>query len=221
MSALIKKSTSLAVAVTKSSTATTTVQASNTETLVICMDCSGSMRDFSEGNKTRMDVALESASMLIRASSVLSHVGLVAFHDMLAEVVAPCVPRGTLFERLSGFRKHDGGTHFAPAVRGALREIASHKWGSIKRIIFLSDGEDFDNEESRRALIAVVNECADAKVIIDTVMFGSSPAGEATLKMMSEKTGGIFCLAKDAASLRRTFLSLEAGARGLLTGGKR
>lgn len=219
MSALIKKSTSLAVAVTKSST--TTVQASNTETLVVCMDCSGSMREPSEGNKNRMDVALESASMLIRASSVLSHVGIVAFHDALAEVVPPSVPRGTLFERLNGFRKHDGGTHFAPAVRGALKEIASHKWGSIKRIIFLSDGEDFDNEESRRSLIAVVSKCADAKVIIDTVMFGSSPAGEATLKMMSEKTGGIFCLAKDAASLRRTFLSLEAGARGLLTGGKK
>jgi hypothetical protein len=38
--------------------------------------------------------------------------------------------------------------------------------------------------------------------------------------MMADKTGGIFCLAKDAASLRKTFLALEAGVRGLLAKGK-
>jgi uncharacterized protein with von Willebrand factor type A (vWA) domain len=121
-------------------------------------------------------------------------------------------------ELVHGFGKHEGGTQFAPCIRSALNQIASHKWGAIKRIIFMSDGEDLGVPEM---LWSVVNECVAAKVIIDTVMFGSSPDGEKTLRKMAEMTGGVFCLAKDAASLRRTFLSLEAGARGLLTRGKK
>ena len=218
MSALIKKSTSLVAAVTMdSSKKSTTVSSSNTETLIVCLDCSGSMRDNIEGQKTKMRVAIEAAIGLIQSCSFLSHVGAVAFHDTPAEVLQPSTGRGTLVEAINGFNKHEGGTQFTPALRSALSAVASHKWGSIKRIIFMSDGEDLG---SPFELDGVVEQCASSKVIIDTVMFGHSPIGEETLKKMSSKTGGVFCLAKDAASLRKTFLSLEAGARGLLGKGK-
>lgn len=213
--ALIKKSTSLASAVTKSSS-TTTVQASDTESLVICLDCSGSMRDRVEDG-TKMSAATSAAASLVRASGVMSRIGAIAFHDHVAESIDGTTSRGALIERMSAFDKHEGGTQFAPAIRQALNMIAASKWGAIKRIIFLSDGEDLGPFEDLAAVVA--DGCA-AKVIIDTVMFGNNEVGEATLKKMSEKTGGIFCLAKDAASLRRTFMSLEAGARGLLGKGK-
>jgi uncharacterized protein with von Willebrand factor type A (vWA) domain len=226
---LIKKSTSLAVAVTKeaSSKKTTTASSSDTETLIICLDCSGSMRNVvydesresrTSQNTSKMQVAIDAACSLIKASGILSHVGAVAFHDVAAEVVPPSTVRGLLVERVHGFAKHEGGTQFAPALRSALGEIASHKWGAIKRIIFMSDGEDSGIPET---LWSVVNECAQAKVLVDTVMFGASIEGEKTLREIASKTGGVFCLAKDAASLRRTFMALEAGARGLLTGGNK
>jgi hypothetical protein len=102
-------------------------------------------------------------------------------------------------------------------VKKAVSMIATHKWGAVKRIIFMSDGEDAGHPET---LFSAVSDCVASKIIIDTVMFGSSPEGEATLRKMSSRTGGIFCLAKDAATLRRTFLLLEGKARGLLGKGK-
>lgn len=218
MSALIKKTTSLVAAVTKDSTTKqTTVSMSDTETLIICLDTSGSMRDRVEGAQSKMHAAIDAAAALANASGFLSHIGAIAFHDQPVEVVLPSTGRSTMVEQLRGFHKHDGGTQFAPCLRSALNAIASHKWGAIKRIIFMSDGEDCGPPE---VTFQMIEECAQAKVIIDTVMFGHSPVGEEMLKRMSAKTGGIFCLAKDAASLRRTFVALEAGARGLLGKGK-
>lgn len=218
MSALIKKTNSLAVALSKESASKTVVSGSNTETLIICLDTSGSMRDLSEGHKTRMVVAIEAAQALIKSCGIVSHIGAVAFHDQPECVVDPGKSRSFTLESIGGFAKFEGGTRFAPAVKVATNLIATHQWGSIKRIIFMSDGEDQSPPEE---LDAAVNACAAAKIIIDTVMFGHSPEGERTLRRMSEKTGGVYVLAKDAASLRRTFMSLEAGARGLLTGGKK
>lgn len=217
MTSLVKK-TSLSAALVRDSSKTT-VSLSDSETLMICIDVSGSMRDaMTDDGKpsTKIQVAISSARGLVNASGILSHIGAVAFHSFVDEVISPDTKRSALIERLGNFAKYEGGTAFAPAIMASVKAIRNHQWGAIKRIIFMSDGEDMD-----QSLPQAIAECANAKIIVDTVMFGSSAEGEETLRRMSSKTGGVFCLAKDAASLRRTFLSLEAGARGLLASGKK
>jgi len=214
---IIKKGTSLAAAVAADSRKPTGTVTTNTETLMIALDTSGSMRAEVAGARSRMHAAISAAEGLIDASGVLSHIGVMAFNDLVPEVHGPETQRSKAREALQGFHKHEGGTVFFEPVKQALAKILIHKWGTVKRIIFLSDGEDMgDLYDLNREITA----CSEAKVIIDTVMFGESPEGEKTLRMMSQKTGGIFCLAKDAASLRKAFLALEAGVRGLLVKGK-
>jgi len=214
---IVKKGTSLAAAVAKDSAKPIGATAAATETLMIALDTSGSMRTEVAGARSRMHAAIAAAEGLMDASSVLSHIGVLAFHDQVAEVHDPATQRGKAREALRGFTKHEGGTVFCEALKQSLGKIVIHKWGTVKRIIFLSDGEDTGDLYD---LNREVTNCKEAGVIIDTVMFGDSGPGEQTLRMMSEKTGGIFCLAKDAASLRKVFLALEAGVRGLLVKGK-
>ena len=217
MTSIIKKGTSLAAAVAADSRKPMGATTTMTETLMIALDTSGSMRAEVAGAQSRMHAAISAAQGLMDASGVLSHIGALAFHDQVAEVLDPATQRGRVREALHGFHKHEGGTVFCEAVKQALGKIILHKWGNVKRIIFLSDGEDMgDLYDLKRE----ITNCAEAKVIIDTVLFGDSTSGEATLRMMSDGTGGVFVYAKDADSLRKTFLALEAGVRGLLAKGK-
>jgi Ca-activated chloride channel family protein len=219
VTSIIKKGTSLAAAVAKDSARPRGGTPAQTETLMMCIDTSGSMRTETPGAKTRMHAAIDAGRALLDACSVVSHVGALAFNDQVSESHDPRTQRSKLREVMGGFHKHEGGTVFCLAVASARLAIIAHPWGTVKRIIFLSDGEDTgDLYDLKREL----KECKEAKIIIDTVLFGDENGpGAETLKMMSAETGGIFCLAKDAASLRKTFLALEAGARGLLTSGKK
>jgi len=218
VSSIIKKSTSLAAAVAADSSKPKNGQPAQTETLMICIDTSGSMRAETAGAKSRMHAAISAAEALVDASSVLSHIGAIAFNDQVAETHGPETSRSRVREAFQAFHKHEGGTEFWKPIAESLARILKHQWGTVKRIIFLSDGEDMGDLYD---LQRYVTQCAESKVIIDTVLFGDSTDGEKTLRMMSEKTGGIFCYAKDAASLRKTFLALEAGVRGLLGAGKK
>lgn len=209
---LFKKGTSLASAVAKDSSKPTGT-ASATETLMVVLDTSGSMRTEVAGARSRMHAAISAGDGLIAASSQLSHIGAVAFNSEVAEIIPPNTIRGLLREKLPGFHKHEGGTAFAPALKAAIAQILVHRWGTVKRIIFLSDGEDMGDLYDLNREVEV---CVGAKIIIDTVFFGDTEEGQATLKMMSDKTGGIFVHAKDADQLRKSFLALEAGVRGLL-----
>lgn len=215
MSSIIKKGDGNALAnAIKSASTKQTVSA--TENLMICIDGSGSMRDRDGGKITRMEAAIEASDALINASSYLSHIGALVFHDFAAEVLGCETQRHLLRERLRGFVRHEGGTVFCHAIHNARLSLLNHKWGTIRRIIFLSDGEDIgDLLELRKQIDA----CAAEKIIVDTVAYGAG-AGHETLQWMSNATGGVFVLAKDAASLRKQFLALEAGARGLLPKGK-
>lgn len=218
MSSIIKKGGGSLIEAIRKDTEKKVVTSGPTETLVIAIDASGSMRSLAEGARNRMQVAIEAADMLINASGVLSHVGALAFHDDVPESFGPAMKRADVCRGLREFLRHEGGTEFAIGLVKCIDLIDGHPWGQIKRIIFLSDGEDMGDLYN---LNREVQRCVDKKILIDTVAFGEDERGHATLRMMSEKTGGVFVYAKDAASLRKTFLALEAGARGLLGSGRK
>jgi len=186
------------------------------ETLMICIDCSGSMRSETPGAQTMLHAAIDAAGMLAGASIATARVGAVAFTEEADEAVDPLTPRGLLKEKLRGFHRHEGGTVFYPAVASAANALLRVGIpGTLRRIIFMSDGEDMP--ENKQSLVKEVDRCVENKLIIDTVAFGDG-AGHALLRWMSERTGGVFKEAKDAHELRKVFLALEAGVRGLLPG---
>lgn len=210
---LLKTGGSLTRAIEKD-TQSKTGTAMPIETLVIALDCSGSMRDETPGAQTMLHAAIDSAKMLVSASLATARVGAVAFTDQADEVISPTIPRSQLKERLAGFHRHEGGTIFYPAVTAATVELEKAGLpGTLRRIVFMSDGKD--QESYRPQLMLALKRCVDQKIIIDTVAFGAG-AGHDLLKLMSKMTGGVFVFAKDAHELRKAFLALEAGVRGLL-----
>lgn len=185
------------------------------ECLAICIDCSGSMRGDARGAASRMHAAISASEMLIEKSRYTARIGGVAFSDLVHEEVSTLSTRHLLRANIRGFHKYDGGTVFWTAVDSARKMIMREgPTDPIRRIIFLSDGEDNGHRES---LERTLNDCVDDKVIIDTVAFGDD-AGRALLEYMAQKTRGVMKEASDAAELVKTFLALEAGVRGLLKG---
>lgn len=212
MTALVKTSNSLRAAIENDKKAQM-VKPARGEALVICLDCSGSMKGATPGAPSRLHAAIEAARNLMGASGPTSKIGAVAFSDYVHEQIGIATPRYLAREKLSSFLKHDGGTVFCRALDAAHTMLVPTERSELRRIVLLSDGEDYP--EHRAELLAVLDKLSMGGVIVDTVAFGTE-AGRELLQEISKKTGGTFKEAKDAASLTKQFLALEARVRGLL-----
>jgi hypothetical protein len=116
--------------------------------------------------------------------------------------MAAIVTYGTRVSTLCGFR---------PAV-DCTDELLAAKSG-MRRIIFMSDGQDYRVADAVSRARALEGQ----GVVIDTVAFGQD-ADRDFLQMLTS-ADGTMVEGSDARSLVRSFLSLEATARGLLTAG--
>jgi Ca-activated chloride channel family protein len=189
------------------------------ESLVLVVDCSGSMGvpvDNRPSSMTKAKAAAEAASALIKASSPLSAIGAVAFSDIVHETVPIGHDRRKLVSAIQEFNRFSGGTFFYHAMVEAEKLIIAHSHASdakVKRIILLSDGQDA--YEYRSHLEGLLETFMGSKILVDTVAFGAD-ADLASLESIAKRTGGVMKEAKDAASLTKAFLALEAGVRGLL-----
>lgn len=213
--AIIKKTSNLASAIASDAKAKGGTPISS-ERLVICLDCSASMKSEIRGSPSKMHAAIQASEGLIERCNFAARVGAVAFSDNIHKVVSTNEPRHLLREALRRFHDYDGGTVFFLALDEARKRITLEGAdAALKRIIFLSDGEDYS--EGRAALEKVLDDCVRDKVIVDTVAFGEG-AGRELLQHIAQKTGGVMKDAKDAGDLVKQFLALEAGVRGLLKG---
>jgi len=197
------------------------------EALVIAIDVSLSMSapangpDTGYGHPSRLEAAKDAARDLIRAS-LLSNVAIVSFsehYDIVADFDhrSPESTLGRLFVQR--------GTLMNEALV-AFEDLLTLRTEPVLRGILLSDGADYHGTPVREIPAEYLHESmtlperlAREGIIVDCIGFGSDVDAERLTKI-SETTGGIYRHAEDAASLRRQFLRLEAGVRGLLQGGR-
>jgi len=81
----------------------------------------------------------------------------------------------------------------------------------VNRMIIFSDGEptDYGHEQ-------LIEEAVAHKIPIDTVFIGNSAHGEAVMKDIAEKTGGMFLKFADSTNFRKAFKYLAPAFRGYL-----
>ncbi|MEK6683808.1 MAG: vWA domain-containing protein, partial [Nitrospirota bacterium] len=185
------------------------------EALVLLLDCSGSMRVADGGgNISRLMAAQRAASDLVTASTS-SRVGVVSFADVATILCRPG-DRAEATRKIMEI-KAGMGTFMAAGIHEAVQALEPPEPGiQVRRIILMTDG--FPAEPDRE-VIAEAQTAKNKGILIDCVAFGTA-ANERLLAEIARLTEGVSILAKDAASLARAFLSLEANTRGLLGSGK-
>lgn len=220
MSSIVKKSSGLSAL--KSAIATDlrvssgeVARAVASEVLVMAIDCSGSMMDYARMGESakKSEAARDAAIALLNVCGPGSVVGAVAFSDRVLESIEPGTIRARVDERLRYFPKYDGGTIFVDALKSSYELIKKAGEKKVRRIILMTDGLDYP--EYRDHLMDFLKVLKTNKVIVDCVAFGGD-ADRLLLQKIADETGGVLKEAKDAASLTKAFLQLEAGIRGLL-----
>jgi hypothetical protein len=197
------------------------------ETLVLCIDTSSSMTDMTSYTQTgtdaygypifdptvkiKIDVAREAAKGLVEASK-RSMIGIVIFHSRADLVCEPTLNTNPALQQGLASIRSMGMTEIAGGIRVSIDSLRrAHT--KLRRIILLSDGCATGDDP-----MIAAQEAKNLSIIIDTVAFGDN-ADRDTLRAIAELTGGVLKEANDAASLIKEMLMLEAGIRGLLTGG--
>lgn len=184
------------------------------ETLVLCLDCSFSMHNpvnlSLHGYKvTKLSVMIDAVKSLIDLSRDC-RIGIVGY-DLGYKVLISPVPATKSLSSIANSLKVGDWTNIEAGIRASsalLTDISSHK-----RIILLTDGDQTHGDA-----IAAAKDCAKNNIVIDCIAFGED-AKLGLLNEIAQITGGIVLTAFSGEELRKSFLRLETGVRGLLPKG--
>jgi Ca-activated chloride channel family protein len=193
-------------------------------TVILAMDVSGSMAA-TDVPPDRLDAAKQAAVSFINAQPPSVDIGVVAFQQGGLEAALPTADHTTVTAAVRRLAP-GGGTSLGDAILASLSAI-THKtvvlgpsgsvpaigyWPSATIVLF-SDGQDASGGGTSAATAAAVAQRAG--VHIDTVGVGTAAGttvdvegyhlftalDEATLKSISEATGGAYHPASDASQL--------------------
>ncbi len=118
----------------------------------LVIDTSGSMQEVS-GRETKLDRAIQAAHTLLDDKRLKEgdRVTIIHFDDH-AKTLLPLTDitrRGTTHDAVEALRGHSGGTHMAKGIRCAVQELGGVPPQTAKRLLLLTDGKTFDEEECR------------------------------------------------------------------------
>jgi len=216
----------LAVAVAGPSASVPVSRASGT--VILAMDVSGSMAA-TDVPPDRLDAAKQAAVSFINAQPPTVDIGVVAFHRGGLEAALPTADHATATAAVRRLAP-GGGTSLGDAILAALsaithRTVGLGRNGSVPAIgywpsatiVLFSDGQDEAAAAGGTDTIAVAAAAVAQKagVHIDTVGVGTAAGttvdvdgyhlftalDEATLKSISQATGGAYHPASDASQL--------------------
>jgi Ca-activated chloride channel homolog len=220
----------LAIAVAGPSASVPVSHASGT--VILAMDVSGSMAA-TDVPPDRLDAAKQAAVSFINAQPPSVDIGVVAFQQGGLEAALPTADHTTVTAAVRRLAP-GGGTSLGDAILASLSAI-THKtvvlgpsgsvpaigyWPSATIVLF-SDGQDASGGGTSAATAAAVAQRAG--VHIDTVGVGTAAGttvdvegyhlftalDEATLKSISEATGGAYHPASDASQLNGIAASIN------------
>ncbi|HEV3075206.1 MAG TPA: VWA domain-containing protein [Thermoanaerobaculia bacterium] len=212
----------LAIAVAGPSASVPVSHASGT--VILAMDVSGSMAA-TDVPPDRLGAAKQAAVSFINAQPPSVDIGVVAFHQGGLEAALPTADHSTVTAAVRRLAP-GGGTSLGDAILASLsaithRTVVLGRNGSVPAIgywpsatiVLFSDGQDASGGGTSAATAAAVAQRAG--VHIDTVGVGTAAGttvdvegfhlftalDEATLKSISEATGGAYHPASDASQL--------------------
>ena len=194
-------------------------------TVIIAMDVSGSMAA-TDVTPNRLDAAKQAAVSFINAQPSSVDIGVVAFQQGGLEAALPTADHATAAAAVRRLAP-GGGTSLADAILASLaaithRTVVLGRNGSVPAIgywpsatiVLFSDGQDEAGGGGTTAVVAAA-VAQKAGVHIDTVGVGTAAGttidvdgyhlftalNEATLKSISQATGGAYHPASDASQL--------------------
>jgi Ca-activated chloride channel homolog len=195
-------------------------------TVILAMDVSGSM-SATDVPPDRLDAAKQAAVSFINAQPPTVDIGVVAFQQGGLEAALPTADHSTVTAAVRRLAP-GGGTSLGDAILASLSAI-THKTVNLGRngsvpfigywpsatIVLFSDGQDESGGGAGTSDTAAAAVAQQAGVHIDTVGVGTAAGttvdvdgyhlftalDEATLKSISQATGGAYHPASDASQL--------------------
>jgi Ca-activated chloride channel homolog len=189
-------------------------------------DVSGSMKEEvpGTGGRTKMDIVKAAAGQALGLFAPETNLGTWVFSSNLAgsRDWAESVPIGptnarlpngkirreVLAEALAGLQATDGDTGLYDTTLAAFRAVKrSYAPGRINIVVLLTDGinDDPTGGISRAELLRRLKaEQGDKPVQVITVAYGAN-ADAASLKLISEATGGLAYVSRDPRDILRVF----------------
>jgi Ca-activated chloride channel family protein len=105
---------------------------------------------------TKMDQAIEAAHALVNDARLAATDKIAVVHfDDEAKVLLPLTPvsgKDDIHKAIDSLRQQSGGTHMGDGLKCALDALSDVPPETCKRVIVLTDGQTFDEEECREAV---------------------------------------------------------------------
>jgi Ca-activated chloride channel family protein len=119
--------------------------------LALVIDTSGSMRDEVD-NTIKLERAIQAAHKLVDDPALCPEdkITIIQFDDE-SKVLLPLSPlqRGKVHQVIDTLSQYSGGTQMGKGMRNALNQLGKEPPEVAKRLILLTDGQTFDEEDCR------------------------------------------------------------------------
>ena len=164
-------------------------------TIVVVVDTSGSMRDnvqnaYGGSSASKLDIVIQALTEML-TTSVLGEndcLALVQFDDQSTVILSPTpiTEQTRITTAIESLRAYSGGTYMAKGLEQALQTLqlqtSAH---SSSRILLLTDGETFDEEECK----GLISKFSTASLPITALGVGDE-FNEDLLNALSDAAGG-------------------------------
>jgi Ca-activated chloride channel family protein len=138
--------------------------------LALVIDTSGSMRDEVD-NTIKLERAIQAAHKLVDDPALCPEdkITVIQFDDD-SKVLLPLSPlqRGKVHQVIDTLRQYSGGTQMGKGMRNALNQLGKEPPEVAKRLILLTDGMTFDEEDCR----ALATQLAETNTPIIAIGIG-------------------------------------------------
>jgi Mg-chelatase subunit ChlD len=185
--------------------------------VVIVLDTSGSMNNFSSQGQTRLDLAKSAAVSVLNSLAMNNYVSVVVFGQSAWRIMNDTVVQATqenidaLSEQIMGL-SGDGATNFVAAFTEAFDIIDQSRAAQVgsgcstTAILMLTDGTD--TVTSTSDIAQTVTELVNSRNVgIDANLFTYSlgaDADQTTTKMIACRTGGVWQHISDGGNLQES-----------------
>jgi Ca-activated chloride channel family protein len=195
--------------------------AKNTESLMLCLDVSGSMNQpFVRSDylgPSRVAAMKTAANILVDGSNAHGCImGVVAYSAKAVVVSYPTQDYEELKRQITSMRSGSS-TQLGEGLFLCVEHLGKSNFDN-KRIILLCDGQQSVHGPRADALEIVKRHVKPNKIRVDCIAIGEQ-VDVTLLRAIADMTGGVFLHPKTPEDLQTDFLKLESRARALLTSG--
>ena len=159
-----------------------------------------------------MELAIDAAVASVECLNPDDYVGVVSFNKTATDVLGEMMPldrKDTIIRRIKSI-KTETGTYYYDALDKARELLLTFNKTELKHIIFLTDGEPVDANNS---FLNLIDNLARNDITLSTIALGASVPTD-TAKEMAERGGGRFYSVVKESELKRIMVEETTTAAG-------